>query len=90
MFLGEGPLEGVAWPAVWAGSVGGAWPHLVGLGAGVEQALLDGELQQVVILIPQGLAAPRAQHRVPRRHLEHPRLHLARERPACCTPCGGP
>lgn len=63
--------------------------HLVVLAARLQQALLDGELQQVVVLVPQGLAAPRAQHRVARRHLEHPRLHLAREGPACGTATAG-
>lgn len=69
----------------------GARSHLLGLGAGVQQALLDGELQKVVVFVPQRLAAPRSQHRVSRRHLEHRRLHLARERPSCSTaPLGTP
>lgn len=53
--------------------------HLVALRAGVQEALLDGELQQVVILVPHGLAATRPEGGVIRRGLEHRGVHLAQE-----------
>lgn len=55
-------------------------PHLLSLCARLEQALLDGELQQVIILIAEGLTALRAQHAVPLGHLEHSGVHLTWER----------
>lgn len=61
------PTPGPALPAA----------HLLCLCARLQQALLDGELQQVIILIAEGLAALCAQHAVPLGHLEHSGVHLA-------------
>lgn len=55
-------------------------PHLLRLRARLEQALLDGELQQVVIFVTEGLAALCTQHAVPLGHLEHGGVHLTWER----------
>lgn len=44
---------------------------LVALCAGVQEALLDGELQQVVVLVPHWLAAARPEGGVLRRGLEY-------------------
>lgn len=52
---------------------------LVTLCAGVQQALLDGELQQVVILVPHWLAAAWAEGGVVCRGLEHRGVHLTVE-----------
>lgn len=52
---------------------------LVALCAGVQEALLDGELQQVVVLVPHRLAAARPEGGVIRRGLEHRGVHLAEE-----------
>lgn len=53
--------------------------HLVALCAGVQEALLDGELQQVVVLVPHRLAAARSEGGVIRGGLEHRWVHLAQE-----------
>lgn len=52
---------------------------LVALRAGIQEALLDGELQQVVVLVPHGLAAARSQGGVLRRGLEYRGVHLTEE-----------
>lgn len=52
---------------------------LVTLCAGVQQALLDGELQQVVILVPHWLAAAWAEGSVVFRRLKHRGVHLTVE-----------
>lgn len=53
--------------------------HLVALCAGVQEALLDGELQQVVIFVPHRLAAARSEGGVIRWGLEHRGVHLTQE-----------
>lgn len=50
---------------------------LVTLGPCIQEALLDGELQQVVILVAHWLTAAGAHRGVVRRGLEHGRVHLA-------------
>lgn len=52
---------------------------LVTLRAGVQQALLDGKLQQVVILVPHWFAAAWAEGSVVFRRLEHRGVHLTVE-----------
>lgn len=52
---------------------------LVALCAGVQEALLDGELQQVVVFVPHRLAAARPKGGVIRRGLEHRGVHLTEE-----------
>lgn len=52
---------------------------LVALCAGVQQALLDSKLQQVVVLIPHRLAAAWTEGGVVCRRLEHRRVHLTVE-----------
>lgn len=52
---------------------------LVTLCAGVQEALLDGELQQVVILVPHWLAAAWPEGGVIHRGLEHRGVHLTEE-----------
>lgn len=52
---------------------------LVALCAGVQETLLDGELQQVVVLVPHRLAAARSEGGVIRGWLEHRGVHLAQE-----------
>ena len=54
-------------------------PDLVTLCAGVQEALLDGELQQVVVLVPHWLAAAWPQGGIIRRGLEHRGIHLTEE-----------
>lgn len=60
----------LSWASSWDAS------DLVALGPRVQEALLDGELQQVVIVIAHGLAAAGAQRGVVGRGLEHRRVHL--------------
>lgn len=52
---------------------------LVTLCAGVQQTLLDGELQQIVVLVPHWLAATRAEGGVVCGGLEHRGVHLTVE-----------
>lgn len=52
---------------------------LVTLCAGVQEALLDGELQQVVVLVPHWLAAAWPEGGVIHRGLEHRGVHLTEE-----------
>lgn len=49
----------------------GICSDLVALCAGVQQALLNGKLQQVVILVPHWLAAARTESGVVGRGLKH-------------------
>lgn len=52
---------------------------LVTLCAGVQEALLDGELQQVVVLVPHWFTAARPEGGVIGRGLEHRGVHLTEE-----------
>lgn len=59
------------------GGRGGVRTHLVILTARLQQALLDGELQQIILILPQGILV-RPHHAVPPRHLEQGWVHLTR------------
>lgn len=77
---GDAGRGGGRWVMPRTGSPRGA--HLVVLAARLQQALLDGELQQVVLVLPQGVLVG-AHHAVPPRHLEERRVHLARPARRC-------
>lgn len=55
------------------------WSDLVALCSSVQQTLLDGELKQVVILVPQWLTAAWTEGGVVRWGLKHRGVHLTVE-----------
>lgn len=65
-FRAEDDLSGVSQSA-----------HLVVLGAGLQQALLNGELQQVLLLLPHAVSLFATKHGVSRWGLKHTRGNLS-------------